>query len=111
MTVHLDTLAIAGKLKAAGFSEAQAKALSSILPNARELSPWATKNDFDILGNDLEALRRDIVDQLTLCELRLVARIAAGKVDMLKWILLVAIGFQTLVTIAALTAFARSFQP
>jgi hypothetical protein len=98
MTVHLDTLAIAGKLKAAGFSGAQAEAVSFILRDAREaeLLQLPTKSD---LASEIRAL-----------EFRLEAKIEAGKAETIKRVLS-AIGFQTLVMVAAIIALARSFQP
>ena len=123
MTVHLDTLAIAGKLKAAEFSKAQAEAMTLVMRDAREeqLSQLATKSDLDVLrlatkadisdlGRDIEVLRRDIDSQSNEQELRLVARIEAGKAETIEWVLS-AIGFQALVTVAAVAALSRSFQP
>lgn len=146
MTVHIDTLAIAGKLKAAGFSDAQAEAMSFILRDAREveLSQLATKADLAILAtssdlaalaaatdraalsaaNDLAAVTAAndrtalaaandlaaLAAELRALELRLEVKIEVGKAETIKWVLL-AIGFQTLVMVAAVAALARSFQP
>ncbi|WP_224003746.1 hypothetical protein [Aureimonas sp. SA4125] len=164
MTVHLDTLAIAGKLKAAGFSEAQAEAMSFILRDAREveLSQLATKADLAVLAtasdlaalaaanertflsvandlaamaaanerttlstaNDLAALAaanertalsaaKDLAAlaaEFRALELRLDVKIEAGKAETIKWVVS-AIGFQTLVMVAAIVALSRSFQP
>jgi hypothetical protein len=127
MTVHLDTLAIAGKLRAAGFSEAQAEAMSFILRDAREseLSQLATKSDLAILAtsSDLAALAAAsdrtalaaandlaaLAAEFRALELRLEVKIEAGKAA-IKWVLS-AIGFQTLAMVAAIVALSRSFQP
>ena len=106
MSAHpLDTLAIAGKLKAAGFSEAQAEAMTFVLRDAREAdaSNSATKAD-------LESVRVELKSDIRALELRLEAKIEAGKSETIKWVVS-AIGFQTLVLVGAVVTMSRLFQP
>jgi hypothetical protein len=62
----LDTLDIAKRLKEAGFSEAQAEAVTTVFRDVRtaDLAPLATKADIDRLEAatkaDIEATRADI---------------------------------------------------
>lgn len=82
-TIALDTLASARKLKAAGFSDDQAEAVTGVLRETREtdLSTLVTKSD-------------------------LKTEIAESKYDILKWVLS-AIGFQTIVIVGAIVTLAR----
>lgn len=81
--IALDTLAIARKLKAAGFSDDQAEAMTGVLREARE--------------TDLSAL-------VTKADMK--TEIAEAKYDILKWVLS-AIGFQTIVIVGAIVTPAR----
>lgn len=85
-TLTLDTLAIAHKLKAAGFSEDQADAVTGVIREAREtdLSVLVTKSD----------LKTEVAD---------------AKYDILKWVLS-AIGFQTIVIVGAIVTLARGLR-
>ncbi|CAA2105987.1 MULTISPECIES: hypothetical protein [Methylobacterium] len=85
-TIALDTLAIARKLKAAGFSDDQAEAVTGVLRETREtdLSTLVTKSD-------------------------LKTEIAESKYDILKWVLS-AIGFQTIVIVGAIVTLARGLR-
>lgn len=87
----LDTLAIARRLKAVGFTEDQAEAVTGVLRDAREtdLSTLATKSDLRAeIGNAKNELRTEI---------------AEAKFEILKWVLS-AIGFQTIVIVGAIVA-------
>ena len=87
----LDTLAIARRLKAVGFTEDQAEAVTGVLRDAREtdLSTLATKSDLRAeIGNAKNELRTEI---------------AEVKFEILKWVLS-AIGFQTIVIVGAIVA-------
>ncbi|WP_027173437.1 hypothetical protein [Methylobacterium sp. 10] len=85
-TIALDTLAIARKLKAAGFSDDQAEAVTGVLRETQEtdLSTLVTKSD-------------------------LKTEIAESKYDILKWVLS-AIGFQTIVIVGAIVTLARGLR-
>ncbi len=62
MISALDTLQTAKRLKEAGFDEAQAEALTSVLRDAREAEQGqlATKADIDRLAADIDRLAADI---------------------------------------------------
>lgn len=83
-TFTLDTLATVRKLKAAGFSEDQAEAVTTVINETREadITELATKTD---LNSDMSEL----------------------KADILKWVLS-AIGFQTIVIVGAIVTLPRS---
>ncbi|MCC0809493.1 DUF1640 domain-containing protein [Methylobacterium sp. W2] len=85
-TIALDTLASARKLKAAGFSDDQAEAVTGVLRETREtdLSTLVTKSD-------------------------LKTEIAESKYDILKWVLS-AIGFRTIVIVGAIVTLARGLR-
>ena len=90
--VSLDTHASVKELKAAGFSEGQAEALTDVVRRSRASSIWppwlATKAD------------------LTTLESRLEARIERTSSDLLRWIIGL-IGFQALTLLAAVVGLAR----
>ena len=81
-----DTHAFVKELTAAGFSEPQAEAVTSLVRRAREveLADVATKSDIALLRNEM-ATKADL---------------AQSQADTLKWII-GTIGFQTLVVIGA----------
>ena len=84
ITVALNTLAIVRKLKAAGFSEDQAEAVTTVISDTHkaDITELVTKTD---LNADMSEL----------------------KADILKWVLS-AIGFQTIVIVGAMVTLARS---
>ena len=88
--VSLDTHATVKELKAAGFSEGQAEALTDVVRKSREfdLATLATKAD------------------LTTLESRLEARIERTSSDLFRWIIGL-IGFQALTLLAAVVGLAR----
>lgn len=92
--VALDTLEMAKELKAAGFSDQQAEAVTRLVRTSRDFdaSHLATKSD----------LREQ--------ELRLEAKIEATKAEIIKW-MFGTIGFQTLIILGAVIALARLLQP
>lgn len=92
--IALDTHAIVKELKAAGFNEAQAEAVTRVVQQAQDvdLSNLATKVD---LKTDIEALR-----------IAMKADMAEMKADILKW-MFGAIGFQTLIILGAVIMLAR----
>lgn len=85
-TTTLDTLAIARKLKAAGFSDDQAEAVTGVIREVRE--------------SDLSAL----VTNSTLK-----AELSDAKYDILKWVLS-AIGFQTIVVVGAIITLTKGLR-
>ena len=85
-TRTLDTLTIARKLKAAGFSEDQADAVTGVIREAPEtdLSVLVTKSD----------LKTEVAD---------------ATYDILRWVLS-AIGFQTIVIVGAIVTHPRGWR-
>lgn len=81
--VALDTLEMAKELKAAGFSDQQAEAVTRLVHRSRDvdLSNVATKAD-----------------------------LAEAKAEIIKW-MFGTIGFQTLIILGAVIALARLLQP
>ena len=79
-TLSLDTLKLARKLQAGGFTPQQAETAAEAI--AESLSEVAdslpTRSD---LKGEIADVRRDVKDS----ELRLEARIADGKAEILKW--------------------------
>lgn len=92
--VALDTLEMAKELKAAGFSDQQAEAVTRLVRTSR---------DFDVSHL---ATKSDLREQ----ELRLEAKIEATKAEIIKW-MFGTIGFQTLIILGAVIALARLLQP
>ncbi|MDP4024599.1 DUF1640 domain-containing protein [Methylobacterium sp. NEAU 140] len=93
----LDTLAIARRLKAVGFTEDQAEAVTGVLRDAREtdLSTLATKSD---LRAEIGAAKNELRTE-----------IAEAKFEILKWVLS-AIGFQTIVIVGAIVALTKGLR-
>ena len=89
--IAMDTFEAVKHLKAAGFTEAQAEAMTRIVRNAHEidLSNLATKTDLAVTKADLEKA------------------LAETKADTLKW-LVGSLGFQTVVIIGTMLALIRS---
>ena len=71
--IAFDTLAYANKLKEAGFTDRQAETQAEALASVVE-SNLATKTDIELLRRDIKEL-----------ELRLEARIADSKTEIIKW--------------------------
>jgi hypothetical protein len=125
--VSLDTLAIARKLQAAGFSDVQADAVTGALREAREsdLTNLVTKSD---LSSEIALVRSDLKAEIALVRSDLKAEIASVRSDLkaeiasdrsdfrteiadtryeiLKWVLS-AIGFQTIVVVGAIVALTK----
>lgn len=96
--VALDTLEMAKELKAAGFSDQQAEAVTRLVHRSHDVD----------LSN--LASKADLKSQLREQELRLEAKIEATKAGIIKW-MFGTIGFQTLVILGAVVARARLLQP
>ena len=117
--VPLDTHEVVKELKAAGFTDEQAEAVTRVVRKAQEidLSNLATKSDIALLKSDIEALRSatksDIETlrsttksdlQIGLAEVR--TEIHAMRSEILKW-MVSAIGVQTVVILGTVVALAR----
>lgn len=96
--VAFDTLEMAKELKAAGFSDQQAEAVTRLVHRAHDV-------DFSDL-----ATKADLGSQLREAELRLEAKIEATRAEIIKW-MFGTIGFQTLIILGAVIALARLLQP
>ena len=72
--VSLDTLAIARKMQAVGFSDVQADAVTGVLRNAREsdLTTLVTKSD---LSSEIALVRSDLKAEIALVRWILVPRL------------------------------------
>jgi len=126
--VALDTHAVVKELQAAGFTEAQAEAVTRAVRKGQDIdfSDLATKADFqtlrfefDGLRKDFEGLRKDFTTNIeglhkeTRAETGSLrketkAEINALKFDLLKWII-GAIGVQTVAILGAVLTLARVF--
>ena len=84
----LDTHALVKELKAAGFNDQQAEAVTRVFATTRDAFDLATKADL-----------REV-------ELRLESKIESTKAEIIKWMFGL-IGFQTLATLGAVIALAR----
>lgn len=84
----LDTHEIVKELKAAGFDDPQAEAVTRIFQRTRDAFDLATKADL-----------REV-------ELRLDAKVEAAKAEIIRW-MFGTIGFQTIVILGAVVALSR----
>ncbi len=127
----IDTYAVVKELKAVGFTEDQAEAVTRVVRSAQDVdvSDLATKADLKAeiaavradlkseitavradLKSEIAAVRADLKSEIAAVradmrqiELRLEAKIEAAKSEIIKWVF-GAIGFQTLVMIGAVVA-------
>ena len=97
--ITFDTHAFVKELTASGFSEAQAEAVTSLVRRAREMevAEAVTKSDLAAVSSDLAVVRAEMATKAELGEV---------KADILKW-MFGAMGFQTVVVIGAIVAFAK----
>jgi hypothetical protein len=108
----LDTLEVVKGLKAAGFTDEQAEALTRVVRDAQsvDLSTLATKSDLqDVLAAtkaDLQASSAAIKADLQLGLAGAKTDLAETKAEILKW-MVSAIGIQTVVIIGAVVALVR----
>ena len=93
----LDTLEVAKDLRAAGFTDAQAEALTRAVRKAQNLdiSTLATKAD---LQAEIASVKTELIAEIKAVRSDLQIEIAGIKTDMLRWII-GAIGVQTLAII------------
>lgn len=99
--VALDTHEVVKELKAAGFTDEQAEAVTRVVRRAQDLdlSYLATRDD---LRTGLESLELRMDAKLS--DIR--SEVHASKADTLKWVL-GAIGLQTLVIVGAVVTLVR----
>lgn len=91
----LDTHRFVKELKAVGFDEAQAEAVTSMVRQVRDLDTVSLATKADVTQ-----LRTEVTQLATKSEL------SEFKADILKWVV-GAIGFQTVVMVGAVAALAR----
>jgi hypothetical protein len=92
------------------FSAEQAGTLAETLGEAAQ-GDLATKADLAALNADMAAVKADVAGlkaDVAALELKIEARIAEAKADILKWVV-GAIGFQTMVNLGAPVSLARIF--
>lgn len=121
--VAFDTLEMVKELKAAGFSEPQAEAVTRLVRRSHDvdLSDLATKVDLTgtrtALGSDIAATRTALESDIAATRAALESDIAATRAEMkvalaetkaeiIKW-MFGTIGFQTLIILGAVIALAR----
>jgi malate/lactate dehydrogenase len=99
--IALDTYAIAKQLRSAGFSEAQAEAVTDAVRQIRDSdqSTLATKADIVTLRADITELRAMTKSDLS-----------EAKADLLKWIV-GAIGLQAFAILGGIIALIRVLAP
>ena len=121
--IAIDTHEVVKELKAAGFSEDQAEAVTRVVRRAQDidLSALAMKVDLDGLRRDtkveFDAVRRDMKAEFDLMRMEIdalrkdiKAEFSDQKADLIKWII-GAIGFQTVAILGAALAFAHVLKP
>ena len=98
---EFDTHAQVKRLTSAGFSEAQAEALASLVTSVRktDLADLATKADLGLVKSDLAAVKADLE-----------IRISKTETEIIKWVAGL-IGFQTLAILGAVVALVRFLRP
>jgi hypothetical protein len=129
--IAIDTHEVVQELKAAGFTEAQAEAVTRIVRKSQDidLSSLATKNDLAVtkadlqrdmgelklnlaevkadLQRDLAELRADLQRDLAALRADLQRDLGNTKAEMLKWVI-GSIGIQTIVILGAVIALTRT---
>jgi len=119
VVIALDTHAVVKELQAAGFSEAQAEAVTRAVGRGQQIdiSHLATKaelhavrddlkSDVDRLSKDIDSLRKEVKADIDGLRQEVKADISELKVDLLKWVI-GAVGFQTVALIGAVITVAR----
>ena len=103
--VAFDTHPHIKSLTSAGFSEAQAEAMASLVTSSRQAdtSELATKADLAVVRAGLGA-------EFTSTKSDLETRISKSEADIIKWVAGL-IGFQTLAILGAVVALVRFLRP
>ncbi|HEY1259646.1 MAG TPA: coiled-coil domain-containing protein [Stellaceae bacterium] len=98
----LDTHETVKSLTAAGFTDAQAEAVTAAVKSAVnvDLSNLATKTDLDALRAVTKADLGSVKGEIALLRAELEAKIERSKVEMIKWV--VGIGFAQVAMVAKL---------
>lgn len=100
MTPAFDTLKLAERLAAGGFTQQQAQTAAAALSDALT-AEVASKSDVAEVKRDIADAKREMKADMQALRLQLEAKIAETKADLLKWIVS-AIGLQTIVLPGAL---------
>jgi hypothetical protein len=109
----LDTLEVVKELKAAGFSDEQAEAVTRVVRRAQDidLSDLATKADLAAVKADLngkiDSLESRVYAKIDSLGSRIDTKIEALRADLIKWVFGV-IGFQTLIIVGAIIALTKA---
>jgi hypothetical protein len=84
----LDTHQTVKDLTAAGFTDAQAEALTQALRHVQQidLSDLATKADLAAVKTDFAALRAEVKADLAILRAELEAKMAEHKAEVIRWI-------------------------
>ncbi len=84
----LDTHQTVKDLTAAGFTDAQAEALTQALRHVQQidLSDLATKADLAVVKTDLAAVRAEVKADLAILRAELEAKMAEHKAEIIRWI-------------------------
>ena len=97
-TMTFDRLAYVDRLKAAGFTELQARAMADGLDQALR-EEVATKSDVAVLKsniaavrNEISVLRIEVKGDLVGLRGELLAAMKADKIDLLKWVVMLIVG-------------------
>lgn len=112
----IDTHEVVKELRAAGFSEDQAEAVTRVVRRAQDidLSALSTKIDLDWHQREtkaeFESMRKDTKAQFDIMRRDLSAGLAETKSDLLKWIV-GATGFQTVAILGAVLALSHVLKP
>jgi hypothetical protein len=108
--VLFDTHEVVRGLKAAGFTDEQAEAVTRLVRDARtvDLSSLATKTDLAPLATKIEQAetKSELKTELTETKAELKIALAETKTEILKW-MVSSIGIQTVVIIGAVVALVR----
>ena len=90
-TMTFDKLAYIDRLKAAGFAEAQARAMADGLDQALR-EEVATKSDVATLRSEIDLLRVEVKSEMGALRGELLAAMKADKIDFLKWVMMLIVG-------------------
>jgi|HubBroStandDraft_1064217.scaffolds.fasta_scaffold278426_2 hypothetical protein len=111
--VLFDTHEVVRGLKAAGFTDEQAEAVTRLVRDSRiiDLSNLATKTDLAPLATKVEQVETKTELKTDLIETRAELKVALAetKAEILKW-MVSSIGIQTVVIIGAVVALVRMHQ-
>jgi hypothetical protein len=90
-SIAFDTLKMAARLEAAGYSSQQARAQTEAMAEALSSQQLATKSDIGLLKNDIDLLK--VATKADIDGLRVATRadMAEFKTDVVRWLLGVAI--------------------